>query len=61
MKRREGGEEYRSFITPRRTRWSGHAAGMGKETNAYMILVGKVGGKRQVQNKEVGGWIITII
>jgi hypothetical protein len=30
----------------RRVRWAGHVALMGEKRNAYMILVGKPGGKR---------------
>jgi hypothetical protein len=34
------------MIKSRRMRWAGHAAQMGKNWNAYRILVGKVEGKR---------------
>jgi hypothetical protein len=33
------------IIKPRRMRWAGHVAQMGEKRNAYMLLVGKVGGK----------------
>jgi hypothetical protein len=31
---------------PRKMRWTGHVASMGKKRNAYRILVGKPEGKR---------------
>jgi hypothetical protein len=34
------------MIEPRRMRWAGHVARMGKKRNAYSILVGKPEGKR---------------
>jgi hypothetical protein len=34
------------MIKSRRMRWAGHAARMGKQRNAYRILVGKSKGKR---------------
>jgi hypothetical protein len=34
------------IIKPRRMRWAGHLARMGKKRNAYRLLVGKAEGKR---------------
>jgi len=34
------------MINPRRKRWAGHAARMGKRTGLYRALVGKLEGKR---------------
>jgi hypothetical protein len=34
------------MIKSRRMKWAGHAARMGKQMNAYRILVGKPKGKR---------------
>jgi hypothetical protein len=36
-------------IKPRRMRWAGHVARMGKERNVYMVLVGKPEGKRPLE------------
>jgi hypothetical protein len=35
------------FIRSRKMRWAGHVARMGKEKNAYRLLVGKPGGNRR--------------
>ena len=33
-------------IKSRRMRWAGHVAGLGEERGMYMVLVGKLEGKR---------------
>jgi hypothetical protein len=44
------------FIKPRRIRWAGHVAGMGKR-NVYRLLVGKPEGKTPLGRPKVGGFM----
>jgi hypothetical protein len=37
------------MIKPRRMRWAGHVARMGKKRNMYRLLVGKSEGKRPLE------------
>jgi hypothetical protein len=42
----------------RRVRGAEHVKRMGKERNAYRILVGKPDGRDHLEDQGVGGWTI---
>jgi hypothetical protein len=42
-------------IKSRRMRWVGHVAHMGERTGVYGVLVGKPGGRDQVEDSDVHG------
>jgi hypothetical protein len=42
---------------PRRMRWAGHVARMGEGRGVYMVLVGRLEGKRPLEDLGVGGRI----
>jgi hypothetical protein len=42
-------------IKSRRMRWAGHVARMGEERKVYKVLVGKLAGKRPLEDRGVGG------
>jgi hypothetical protein len=46
------------MIKPRRMRWAGYVARMGKKRNAYRISVGIQKERDHSEDEDVGGWTI---